>query len=93
MTTHPPIDPELAPVLAVVQQHVSPTITPGDIGALRANPAFAVLDEELTRDGTVELREFSARGPQAPPRSPCSSSGPPGWRPRRPSSTTCTAAA
>ncbi|MFC9219940.1 alpha/beta hydrolase [Streptomyces hygroscopicus] len=84
MTTHPPIDPELAPVLAVVQQHVSPTVTPGDIGALRANPAFAVLDEELTRDGTVELREFSAPGPAGAPEVPMLVLRPAGLAPEAP---------
>lgn len=60
--THPPFDPELAAVLAVVNQHLSPTVTPDDIGKLRANPMFAVSDEELTRGGNVELREISAQG-------------------------------
>ncbi|WP_037569147.1 alpha/beta hydrolase [Phaeacidiphilus oryzae] len=65
--THPPIDPELAEVLTVVHQHLPPTITAEDIEGLRANPVFAVPDEALTRDGTVQLENLSAPGPSGAP--------------------------
>ncbi|MET8560949.1 alpha/beta hydrolase [Streptomyces flaveolus] len=84
MTTHPPFDPELAAVLAVVHQQVSPTITAEDIGKLRADPMFEVSDEALTRDGTVELREFSAPGPADSPRVPMLVLRPAGLAPSAP---------
>ncbi|MBM9503167.1 alpha/beta hydrolase [Actinacidiphila acididurans] len=65
--THPPIDPELAPVLKAVHEHLSPTITAGDIQGLRANPMFAVPDEALTRNGTVQLQNLSVPGPSGAP--------------------------
>ncbi|GAA4612934.1 alpha/beta hydrolase [Actinoallomurus liliacearum] len=65
--THPPLDPELAAVLTVVHEHLSPTITAGDIKELRANPMFAVADADLTRDGTVELQDISIPGPPGAP--------------------------
>ncbi|MFD8089363.1 hypothetical protein [Streptomyces malaysiensis] len=65
--THPPLDPELAAVLAVVHDHLSPTITAEDIEDLRANPMFAVPDEALTRNGTVHLQNLSAPGPPGAP--------------------------
>ena len=58
-TTHPMLDPELAAVLAAVHEHLSPSITPGDIEALRASPMFAVADEDLRRNGAVDLRNLS----------------------------------
>lgn len=65
--THPPIDPELAAVLKVVHEHLSPTITAEDIEGLRANPMFAVPDEALTRNGTVQLQNLSVPGPSGAP--------------------------
>lgn len=65
--THPPIDPELAPVLKAVHEHLSPTITAEDIQGLRANPMFAVPDEALTRNGTVQLQNLSVPGPSGAP--------------------------
>ncbi|GAA2334959.1 alpha/beta hydrolase [Streptomyces violaceusniger] len=65
--THPPLDPELAAVLAVVHDHVSPTITAEDIEDLRANPMFAVPDEALTRNGTVHSQNLSVPGPPGAP--------------------------
>ena len=47
--THPPFDPELAAVLAVVHEHLSPSITAQDIEELRAGPMFAAAGEDLTR--------------------------------------------
>ncbi|GLV76240.1 alpha/beta hydrolase [Streptomyces hygroscopicus] len=61
--THPPLDPELAAALTVVHRHLSPTITAEDIEELRVNPLFAVPDEDLTRDGTIHLRNRSVPGP------------------------------
>ncbi|WP_020659296.1 alpha/beta hydrolase [Amycolatopsis benzoatilytica] len=61
--THPPFDPELAAALKAVHEHLSPRITPQDIEALRTNPLFAVVDEDLSRNGTVELRDLSVTGP------------------------------
>ncbi|CAM5680172.1 alpha/beta hydrolase [Streptomyces griseorubiginosus] len=65
--THPPLDPQLAAVLAVVHDHLSPTITADDIEELRANPMFAVPDEVLTRHGTVHLQNLSVPGPPGAP--------------------------
>jgi acetyl esterase/lipase len=65
--THPPLDPELAAVLSVVHEHLSPTITAEDIEGLRAHPMFAVRDEDLTRDGTVHLQNLSVPGPSGAP--------------------------
>jgi acetyl esterase/lipase len=66
--THPPLDPELTAVLTVVHEHLSPSITAEDIEKLRANSMFAVADEELTRNGTVELQNFSLSGPPGAPK-------------------------
>jgi len=66
-TRHPPFDPELAAVLTAVHQHLSPSITFADIEALRANSLFAVADEDLRRNGTVDLRNFSVPGPPGAP--------------------------
>jgi acetyl esterase/lipase len=66
-TTHPPLDPELAAVLTAVHEHLSPSITPEDIEALRASPMFAVADEDLRRNGTVDLRNLSVPGPAGSP--------------------------
>ncbi|QHA02183.1 alpha/beta hydrolase fold domain-containing protein [Streptomyces broussonetiae] len=65
--THPPLDPELAAVLTVVYEHLSPTITPEDIEELRTNPMFAVPDELLTRNGTVQLQNLFVPGPESAP--------------------------
>ncbi|WP_269855982.1 alpha/beta hydrolase [Streptomyces sp. RPT161] len=65
--THPPLDPELAAVLRVVHEHLSPTITAEDIEELRANPIFAVPDELLTRNGTLQLQNLSVPGPAGAP--------------------------
>lgn len=65
--THPPLDPELAAVLTVVHEHLSPTITAEDIEELRTNPMFAVPDEDLTRNGTVRLEDLSVPGPAGAP--------------------------
>ncbi len=65
--THPPLDPELAAVLTVVHEHLSPTITPEDIEELRTNPMFAVPDELLTRNGSVQLQNLSVPGPEGAP--------------------------
>jgi acetyl esterase/lipase len=59
--THPPLDPELTAVLAVVHEHLPPTINAEDIERLR--PMFASEDEDLTRNGTVELHDISVPGP------------------------------
>jgi acetyl esterase/lipase len=66
--THPPLDPELTAVLTVVHEHLSPSIAAEDIEELRANPMFAVADEDLTRNGTVELQNFSISGPPGAPK-------------------------
>ncbi len=66
-TSHPPLDPELAAVLTAVHEHLSPSITPGDIEALRASPMFAVADEDLRRNGTVDLRNLFVPGPAGSP--------------------------
>ncbi|MEU9794677.1 alpha/beta hydrolase fold domain-containing protein [Streptomyces sparsogenes] len=65
--THPPLDPELAAVLTGVHEHLSPTITAEDIEELRANPIFAVPDELLTRNGTLQLQNVSVPGPAGAP--------------------------
>ncbi|MDF3294150.1 alpha/beta hydrolase [Streptomyces silvisoli] len=65
--THPPLDPELAAVLTVVHEHLSPTITAEDIEELRANPIFAVPDELLTRNGTLQPQNLSVPGPAGAP--------------------------
>jgi hypothetical protein len=57
--THPPLDPELAAALTVVHEQLSPSVTPEDIEALRANPMLAVADEDLRRNGTRPLRNRS----------------------------------
>jgi hypothetical protein len=92
-TTHPPLDPELAAVLTLVHEHLPASVTPADIDALRANPVFAVAEETLRRDGTVEMRNLSVRVRRAPRRFRCWSCDPPACRRERPSSTTCTGAA
>ncbi|MFE4371870.1 alpha/beta hydrolase [Streptomyces sp. NPDC056835] len=66
--THPPLDPELTAVLTFVHEHLSPSITAEDIEELRANSMFAVADEDLTRNGTVELQNFSISGPPGAPK-------------------------
>src|ERR1700722_5225724 len=83
-TTHPPLDPELAAVLTVVHEHLSPSITATDIAELRANPMFAVADEGLTRNGTVELRNLSIPGPARPPEIPLPALRPAGLAPGAP---------
>jgi hypothetical protein len=65
--THPPLDPELATVLAAVHEHLSPSITSEDIEAPRTNPVFAVTDEALRRYRTVDLRSCSVPGPLGAP--------------------------
>jgi acetyl esterase/lipase len=62
--THPPLDPELTAVLTVVHEHLSPSIAAEDIEELRANPMFAVADEDLTRNGTVALLARDRGGPR-----------------------------
>ncbi|MCE0767729.1 alpha/beta hydrolase [Pseudonocardia kujensis] len=69
-STHPRIDPELAPVLSAVHQQLSPTIAPEDIEALRANPVFSVADDVLRRDGTIDLEHLSVPGPPGAPQIP-----------------------
>ncbi|MEU9349212.1 alpha/beta hydrolase [Streptomyces sp. NPDC048278] len=65
---HPPLDPELAAVLTVVHTQLSPSVTAGDIENLRRHPAFAVADEDLTRNGTVHLQNLSVPGPSGAPK-------------------------
>lgn len=67
--THPPFDPELTAVLALVHEHLSPSITAQDIEELRAG-MFAATDEDLTRNGTVELQNLSIPGPAGAPEIP-----------------------
>jgi acetyl esterase/lipase len=69
-TTHPPLDPELAAVLTLVHEHLPASVSPADIGALRANPMFAVAEETLRRDGTVEMRNLCVPGPPGAPEIP-----------------------
>jgi acetyl esterase/lipase len=69
-TTHLPLDPELAAVLTLVHEHLPASVTPADIDALRANPVFAVAEETLRRDGTVEMRNLSVPGPPGAPEIP-----------------------
>ncbi|WP_335981167.1 MULTISPECIES: alpha/beta hydrolase [Streptomycetaceae] len=68
-TNHPPLDPELGAVLALVHQQLSPTVTAQDIGALRAG-LFAAPGEDLTRGGTVEVRDLAVPGPDGAPEVP-----------------------
>jgi acetyl esterase/lipase len=65
--TLPPLDPELAAALTVVHEQLPATITLGDIQALRAHTLLAVTDDDLRRDGTVDVRELVVPGPQGAP--------------------------
>jgi hypothetical protein len=65
--THPPLDPELATVLAAIPKHLSPGITSEDIEAPRINPMYAVTDEALRRNGTVDLRNCPVPRPPGAP--------------------------
>jgi acetyl esterase/lipase len=69
-TTHPPLDPELAAVLTLVHEHLPASVSPADIEALRVNPMFAVAEESLRRDGSVETRNLSVPGPPGAPEIP-----------------------
>lgn len=50
-----------------MHEQLSPSVTPEDIEALRANPMLAVADEDLRRNGTVDLQNFSVPGPSGAP--------------------------
>jgi acetyl esterase/lipase len=62
MPKHPPLDPELAVVLAAVHEQLSPTITAQDIEGLRAGMFAADASEDLTRGGTVDVQNLTIPG-------------------------------
>jgi acetyl esterase/lipase len=64
----PPFDPELEPALSEINQALPPSVLPDDIAALRRSMAsFNVSDEELERNGSVELVDHVVPGPEGAP--------------------------
>jgi len=65
---HPPIDPELAAVLAQIGELLPGSVTAEMIPAIRAARAdLRVSDDDLRRDGAVEFAERAIPGPPGAP--------------------------
>ncbi|MEU6848868.1 alpha/beta hydrolase [Actinacidiphila alni] len=62
MPKRPPFDPELAAILTVVHEQLSPTITAQDIEGLRAGMFAADTSQDLTRNGAVGVQSFTVPG-------------------------------
>jgi acetyl esterase/lipase len=68
MSTRPPLDPELAVVLAELPAEACQPLYPADILAVRkANELTQPDDETLSRGGAVELEERRVPGPEGAP--------------------------
>jgi acetyl esterase/lipase len=66
--SRPPFDPELATFLELVADRVPPSVRPDDIPAFREGGlANRLTDEDLHRDGRVQVQERSVPGPAGGP--------------------------
>src|SRR5262245_60396253 len=66
--TPPPFDPELAAALAVVSEHVKPSLTMDQIAELRSGEGISLLgDQDLTRGGAFEIEDLPVPGPAGQP--------------------------
>ncbi|MFF3935467.1 alpha/beta hydrolase [Streptomyces phaeofaciens] len=64
----PPFDPELAAVLELIKDAISPAMYPEDIEAVRQGPGIAMLaDLDLTAGGAFEVEDRSVPGPEGSP--------------------------
>jgi acetyl esterase/lipase len=65
---HPPIDPELAAVLADLGPDASDPLLMAEIPAAReARKPLRLTDDDLRRDGTIEFTELTVPGPEGAP--------------------------
>jgi acetyl esterase/lipase len=64
----PPFDPELAAVLDLIKDVVSPGLSPDEIEAVRQGPGIQMLaDLDLTMDGFFEVEDRTVPGPEDAP--------------------------
>jgi acetyl esterase/lipase len=67
-TTHPPFDPELETALSALGDQMPSTITTELIPTLRSGTsALSPTDEQLRRDGAIDVEERTAPGPEGAP--------------------------
>ncbi|GAB7106198.1 alpha/beta hydrolase [Streptomyces phaeofaciens JCM 4814] len=82
----PPFDPELAAVLELIKDAISPALYPEDIEAVRQGPGMAMLaDLDLTAGGAFEVEDRVVPGPEGSPEISlliCRPTGPAPARPR-----------
>ena len=66
--SHPPIDAELAVVLAELGPDASDPLRPEEIPAAReARKPLRLTDDDLRRDGAIEFTELTGPGPEGAP--------------------------